>query len=160
MNTKNLTIVIIALAVIGLATYQFGLKKPNEKAASTSNGSLSVSEPMVLEGTKDAGQDVVMVQELKDGTYEATGKYVSPAGPETLGVTVTLKDGLIAEASVEPQAINKVSLKMQTMFKDGFKDQVIGKDITEVKLEKVSASSLSPKGFNDALQQIIEQAQG
>lgn len=152
MNTKNITIVIVALAVIGLATYQFGLKKPTEQAATTT------TESMVVEGTKDTEKDVMMKQGLKDGVYKVTGHYTSPSGEESLGVTVTLKDGLIAEAEVAPMATNQVSVKMQNLFKDGFKEQVIGKAITEVKLEKVSASSLTPKGFNDALEQIIKQA--
>ena len=47
-----------------------------------------------------------------------------------------------------------VGLKGETIVSNNVKTLVVGKKITDVKLDKVSGSSLTPKGFNDALEQI------
>lgn len=94
----------------------------------------------------------------KDGTYSATGKYTSPAGPEELGVTVTLKNNIVTDANVETKATAKRSMQMQQMFADNYKQFVVGKNINELNLGKISGSSLTPEGFNNALAQIKAQA--
>jgi uncharacterized protein with FMN-binding domain len=94
----------------------------------------------------------------KDGTYNATGKYNSPAGPETIEVTVTLKGDVVTDATVVSDATNTKSKFMQGMFIDNFKPQVIGKKIQDIHLTKVSGSSLTPIGFNDALTKIETKA--
>ena len=94
----------------------------------------------------------------KDGTYDVKGNYVSPGGPEQIGVLLTIKDDKIADISVTPQATRKLSQKYQDIFTENYKPLVMGKNIDEVQLDKVSGSSLTPKGFNDAIQQIKEQA--
>ena len=101
----------------------------------------------------------VVVQAYKDGTYAATGMYTSPAGKEEVGVSLTLKDNVITDVTFTPKATNEVSIKLQGMFASGFKELVVGKDINTVKLDKVSGSSLTPKGFNDALDKIRLEAQ-
>jgi hypothetical protein len=47
---------------------------------------------------------------------------------------------------------------MQTDFAANYKTQVIGKKIEGLELSKISGSSLTPKGFNDALEKIRSQA--
>lgn len=150
---------VVALAVIGIAAMQFNNNKSADQAASTTE-SMQQQDMVVDTGAvSPVTEDTNMVEvTLKNGTYNATGGYTSPAGEETIGVMVTLTDGIITEAEVEPQAVNEVSKKMQNSFKDGFKELVIGKPISEVKLSKVSASSLTSGGFNEALQKIIQEA--
>mgnify|MGYP007062794003 CR=1 FL=1 len=94
----------------------------------------------------------------KDGVYSTTGNYDSPAGPETIDVTLTIKDGLVEDASVQANATNAVSVKLQGVFVEGYKALVIGKKLSDLSLPKVSGSSLTPKGFNDALDEIRTQA--
>lgn len=101
----------------------------------------------------------VVVQAYKDGAYAATGVYTSPAGKEEVGVSLTLKDNIVTDVTFTPKATNEVSIKLQGMFASGFKELVVGKDINTVKLDKVSGSSLTPKGFNDALDKIRLEAQ-
>lgn len=100
-----------------------------------------------------------VVGNYKDGQYAATGGYNSPGGVEKLDVTLTLKNNVITAASVIPQATDPNSKKYQMMFASGCQGMVIGKDISTVNLTKVSGSSLTSQGFNDALQQIEQQAQ-
>jgi uncharacterized protein with FMN-binding domain len=97
-------------------------------------------------------------QSYKDGTYTTTGNYVSPGGAEELEVLITLKDGIITDAEVESKATRPNSVKFQGLFVSGYKPLVVGKSIDDVQLTKVSGSSLSPQGFNEALSEIKEQA--
>ncbi len=94
----------------------------------------------------------------KDGNYDATGSYVSPGGEEEIEVKVTLKDDVITDATAISKATRPESKNYQGQFVDGFKAQVIGKNINEVNLTKVSGSSLTPKGFNDAISKIKAEA--
>jgi hypothetical protein len=95
---------------------------------------------------------------FKDGTYTTVGTYNSPAGSEELGVRVTLKDDIIVETESTVKATVPPSVKMQQVFIANYKPLVIGKKITEVHLTKVSGSSLTPAGFNNALVKIEAQA--
>lgn len=100
----------------------------------------------------------IQAASYKDGVYDVKGSYNSPAGAETLGVKLTLKDNVVTDAEVVVEATNPKSKFMQDAFAGGYKEMVIGKKINDIHLEKVSGSSLTPIGFNDALEQIKSQA--
>lgn len=94
----------------------------------------------------------------KDGTYSATGSYMSPGGKDLLGVTITLADDVITSVTVTNGAGDHTSDRYQEKFISGYKQYVVGKNIADVKLTKVSGASLTPIGFNDALSQIKSKA--
>lgn len=94
----------------------------------------------------------------KDGTYTMNGSYFSPGGEESVGVTVTLKNGIITDSLVQVLATRPISIKLQGVFTVNYKPLVIGKSINDVVLDKVSGSSLTPKGWNDAIAKIKAQA--
>lgn len=94
----------------------------------------------------------------KDGTYSAIGVYTAPSGPEQVAVSITLKGNIITDATVTNTAKADISKKLQDMFIGGYKTYVVGQNIDTVKLNKISGSSLTPKGFNDALDKIKLQA--
>ena len=94
----------------------------------------------------------------KDGVYSATGSYISPGGQETIGVSLTLKDDVVVDATATAQATRPESVKYQGKFVSGYKTLVVGKKLAEINLTKVSGSSLTPKGFMDALTKIETQA--
>lgn len=96
---------------------------------------------------------------FKDGDYSAIGDYLSPGGPEQVEVQLTLKDGLVTVVAVVPRATRPISVKMQSTVRDNVAPLVVGKPIADLSLDKVSGSSLTPKGFNDALEKIRTQAQ-
>lgn len=100
-----------------------------------------------------------VVSNYKDGTYSATGTYQSPAGKEEIGITVTISNNIITDTTFTPKATNEVSIKLQKMFADGYKAVVVGRTLDEAKLDKVSGSSLTPKGWNDAIEKIKLEAQ-
>ena len=93
-----------------------------------------------------------------DGTYSADGSYDSPAGPESIAVSITLKDGIIIDSSVGNKADNRTSSRYQNMFIAGYKTYVVGKGIASVRVGKVSGSSLTGAGFNAALAKIKTEA--
>jgi uncharacterized protein with FMN-binding domain len=142
---------LVVLVVIGIVLFQ------NKKASSPSVESTSTK----MEATTSPASSSAATQtqsSYKDGTYEAVGNYVSPGGDEELGVKVILKDGVIEEADVTPKATRPNSVKFQNKFASGYKEMVIGKKLDDVKLSKVSGSSLAPMGFNDALDKIKTEA--
>jgi uncharacterized protein with FMN-binding domain len=97
--------------------------------------------------------------QYKDGTYTSEGTYKSPAGPETLSVTLTLANGVVTKAVVTGDAKNEVSVKLQKAFIDGYTDLVVGKPIDAINLTVVNGASLTSIGFMDALTKIKAQAQ-
>jgi len=95
----------------------------------------------------------------KDGTYSADGNYFSPGGSEQIALRLNIKDDIIADAVTEANSPSgPTAIRYQAIFVANFKQYVVGKKIDEVKLDKVSGSSLTPKGFNDALNKIKAQA--
>ena len=98
------------------------------------------------------------VSVYKDGTYSATGLYMSPGGEDQVAVTLTLANDIITSVTVTPTAGDHTSQRYQNRFVSGYKQYVIGKNIASVNLTVVSGSSLTPIGFNTALAQIKAQA--
>ena len=94
----------------------------------------------------------------KDGTYTATGTYDSPAGIESIGVSITLKNDIVTSSTVTPMTSNRTSSRYQQMFISGYQPYVVGKNINTIKLGTISRSSLTPTGFNNALATIKKQA--
>ncbi len=114
------------------------------------------TEPVTKTPTPSSAADTA--QKYEDGTYAATGNYISPAGAESVDVTVTLDDGVITDATFHGNATHPTSMKKQADFATGFEAQVVGKSIDDVSLGVVNGSSLAPKGFMDALVKIKAEA--
>ncbi|MBA3724323.1 MAG: calcium-binding protein [Candidatus Levybacteria bacterium] len=148
---------IIVIAFIGIFAYQSQTMTQNTTTSPQSNPT-TTSEST---GTNVTTNDENPTQEgtYKDGKYTAVGNYTSPGGEEELGVTLTVASGVVTDAIVEVKATRPISKARQTDFAANYKTQVIGKNIDEIQLTKVSGSSLSPKGFNDAVTQIKAEAQ-
>jgi uncharacterized protein with FMN-binding domain len=94
----------------------------------------------------------------KDGTYTATGSYMSPGGEDQITVTLTLANDVITAVSVTPAAGDWTSQRYQSYFASGYKQYVVGQNIDNVNLTYVSGPSLTPAGFDDAISQIKAQA--
>ncbi|MEI6022809.1 MAG: hypothetical protein WCQ32_03135 [bacterium] len=94
----------------------------------------------------------------KNGSYSATGSYMSPGGEDQIAVTLTIANDIVTAASVTPEAGDHTSARYQEKFISGYQGYVVGKNIASIYLTKVSGASLTPKGFNDALNQIKAQA--
>jgi uncharacterized protein with FMN-binding domain len=91
-----------------------------------------------------------------DGTYTAIGQYGGL--PSSIGVSVTLVEGVITAVTVTPHATDPTSLDYQTRFARAIPALVVGRNIDEVNLSKVAGSSGTPDGFNAAIQRIKAEA--
>lgn len=162
---KIVTAVVVAGAVIfGVTRLQS--KQPEATPTTTDSGAVSSTTPATPEVTKEtSGTDVAgttttstAASPYKDGTYTSVGSYRSPAGNESVDVTVILKDGIITGSTVVSEANDPNSKRYQGIFIANYKQYVNGKNIDEVNLSKVSGSSLTSAGFNAALAKIKIQA--
>lgn len=144
-KNKNLTTGIVIVAIIVVVTIAAAIYQQNP-AGQTSE---------LVSNEQTGGTNPT---DYESGTYEAVGNYISPGGAEEVGVTLVLEDGVVVDSTVEVLAEREISVAMQEDFAANYKDFVIGKYIDEVELTKVSGSSLTPNGFNDAVEKIKEQA--
>lgn len=143
MNQKKLSPAVIAVIVIVLvgmvAATAIIINQGNNQAGTTTQSS---SDPAVF----------------ADGQYQAEGRYLSPGGPHTVNLTVTIENGVITETQVTTDVTDSESLGYVQRFLGGYETEVVGKPVNEVSLSRVAGSSLTSIGFNDALDKIKEDA--
>ena len=109
-------------------------------------------------GTAEAEAPVGESVDYADGTYTAEGSYQTPETIETISVTLTIEDNAVAAVEVtgDPQA--RETEQYQGQFIDGIAEEVVGVAIDELDVSRVAGSSLTSGGFNDAVEDIKEQA--
>lgn len=112
----------------------------------------SSSSPSRDDASSTANEDA----DYENGTYTAKGEYGSL--PSHITVDVTLDDDIITDVNVTPHATNETSLDLQRRFADAVPGEVVGKPIDEVDVGRLAGSSGTPNGFNDAIDQIEDQA--
>lgn len=96
--------------------------------------------------------------EYTDGTYTATGDYISPAGPSQVTVEITIQNDSVANVIVTPLSTDATAKGFQTQFANGIADVIVGRDIDTLQVSRVGGSSLTSGGFNDALEKIKAEA--
>lgn len=89
-----------------------------------------------------------------DGTYTETGQYQSPNGTESIDVSLTLEDGVVTAVEVVGHNTNPNTEHFQGEFIGGIADEVVGKSIDELQVDRVAGSSLTSGGFNSAVEAI------
>ena len=148
-NSKNKVGIIIGVIVVfGVLGVSVVLGR---KATPTTPPSAPLLNPPI-----DVPKNSVSM--YKDGTYSATGQYMSPGGLDKIAITLTLSNDIVTDVSATPEPGDNTSARYQDKFISSYKDYVVGRNIADINLTKVSGSSLTPKGFNDALAQIKAQA--
>lgn len=145
-------VVIVVIAVAVFAYYTTQGSKQTATQTQTTQQVQATSAPTATTGV------TTTTSPYKDGQYSATGDYVTPGGPRQVGVVITLKDGVITDSVFTGKAQDEESQRFQGEFAANYKSLVVGKNINEVSLTKVSGSSLTPKGFNDALDKVKAEA--
>jgi len=166
MHQKKKTAIIIFITALVFAFVLLFFLTPskNSSEAQTSNVVVPENVPATTTTTTTTSVQSVTtpppadIPKYKDGTYTATGSYDSPAGIESVNVSVTLSDDIVVSSSVTPLAEDGRSMGYQEMFIDAYKQYVVGKSLDSIHLDVVSGSSLTPKGFNDALITIKSEA--
>ncbi|MGN7860039.1 FMN-binding protein [Microbacterium sp. 22303] len=96
----------------------------------------------------------------KDGTYTADGSYQTPETVEKITVDLTVSQDTVTKVEVtgDPQASE--TKHYQSQFIGGIAAQVVGKKLDDISVSRVSGSSLTSKGFNQALATIRTEAKG
>ena len=94
----------------------------------------------------------------KDGTYTAEGTYQTPETVEKISVTLTLESNKVTAVEVtgDPQA--RETEQYQSEFIGGIQDEVVGKNIDDLSVDRVGGSSLTSGGFNAAVAEIRTEA--
>lgn len=123
---------------------------------STDSSDISSDSASIISSSTDSGSDSSDV--YKDGTYQATGSYSSPAGTESIGISVTVQDDVVTATSATSQAQDNDSKAYQQDFISAYSSYVVGKKLSDIHLGVVAGSSLTPNGFNQALETIKQQA--
>lgn len=90
-----------------------------------------------------------------DGTYTAEGSYTSPGGRDTISVTLVVKSDLVTQVTVNAVEASSHSMKHIRDFNGGIGQFVIGQNLEGLASPaRVAGSSLTGKGFNQALSRI------
>jgi len=94
----------------------------------------------------------------KDGTYSAEGSYQTPETVEKIKVSLTISDGSVTAVEVtgDPQA--RETRQYQADFIGGISNEVVGKKLDDLSVDKVGGSSLTSGGFNAAVKEIRTEA--
>lgn len=167
-NTKdNKTLaklaILIAIVIIAVGLKAFVSKKPAMDIipayASTPTGSpASSSSAANTSGASSNSTGANTSSAYKDGNYSATGQYDSPGGNESITISLSLKNGDVTATSAKSGANDSTAQQFQSDFIAGYKSLVVGKSIDSIHLSRVSGSSLTSQGFNEALNSIKSQA--
>lgn len=97
-------------------------------------------------------------QAYEDGEFTQVGSYVSPGGTEEIGVTLTLEKDVVTAVSTEPMPSNPTAKLYQERFSGGIQEEIVGKTLDELKVDKVAGSSLTSGGFAEATDLIKSEA--
>jgi uncharacterized protein with FMN-binding domain len=152
----GLALLVLAVVIVGGLIVSSGKVKSTPPAQLVAAGSTARHSSAPSTGSANAS---TAGSTYKDGSYSATGSYDSPAGTESVKVSLTLAADKVTAATVVSEADDPTAASYQMNFISGYKPFVIGKDITAIKVSNVSGSSLTSIGFKDALAKIEHQAQ-
>ena len=122
--------------------------------ATTLAGCTAAAENTSTGGSDSGDSTTTTSGDYTDGTYTESGSYQAPSGEETVEVTVTLADNKITDVKVVGEASDPQAKRHQGEFSDGIAGEVVGKNIDEIKVDKVGGSSLTSGGFNEAIDAI------
>lgn len=152
-NKAIVAVIVIVLLAAATAGGVYVFNQNNESSDTSADQTPTTSSPSSKTPTTSSSSGT-----YKDGTYSATGGYISPGGNESIDVTLAIADGKITTASATTHPATSTSSQYQSEFTGSFKSLVVGKSVDEIRLSRVAGSSLTSNGFNDALEQIKDEA--
>jgi hypothetical protein len=155
-NAKIATVVVIVV-VAAIATGVLFMNRKDTDATNTATNSTNSSQTATPVPTETTGADdavAVAPGTFKNGSYTATGSYRTPEDTETITVQLSVTDDIVTDVSVAYEPKSRESTEYQTEFANNYKSEVVGKKLSDIELNRIAGSSLTPKGFNDALEKI------
>ena len=160
MSQQNKTKIIGLIVIVLLstaATTGVVLVKNGRNSDALSSTSTQSSTTASTYGATQATSSTP--SSYKDGTYTAQGSFDTPNGTEQIGVTIKLSGNNITSVSVDDSSIySGTSFAYTERFINGLNSVVVGKNIDTVSVGRISGASLTPIGFNAALDTIKSQA--
>lgn len=158
-SSKKQLVTVLALLVLVVVIVGVFVTTKNKKTTKPSTATTTQKTNTTTPSTAATNTtNTTNTDTYNDGEYSATGHYMSPGGNETIKISVTLKDGTVTGTSAQSGANEEEGREYQAMFISGYKQEIVGKSIDSIKLSRVSGSSLTSQGFNEALAQIKLQA--
>ncbi len=154
-NTKIIGLIVVVLLSTAATTGAVLIK--NGPSDSMSSNTAQSSATASTYGSAPAANTTP--SNYKDGTYTAQGGFDTPSGSEQIGVTIKLASNTITSVSVDDSSIySGTSFAYTERFINGLSSVVVGQNIDSVNVGRISGASLTPIGFNAALDAIKSQA--
>ena len=152
--------VAILIIVVLVVAVSVANKKSVASAAvqATANQPVATLSPSPAGTTSSSTSTTSVGSTYKDGTYTASSSYQTPGGQEDITVKLSLANGAVTGTTISQAANNRESEQYQGSFKQNYSSYVVGKKLSDINLSRVSGSSLTSDGFNQALDQIMSQA--
>lgn len=122
-----------------------------DAATSTANSSQAADTTTTTNSTSSTGG-------YNDGTYAASADYSVPHGNNSIKVSLTVKNGVVASVSSSHDYADHESGMYVDWFDAAIDNFVVGKSLGDISLNRVGGASLTTYGFDDALATIANQA--
>ncbi|WP_461169050.1 FMN-binding protein [Arthrobacter sp. Z1-15] len=158
MNHTRKTLLFTAASLTLASTACTG-PAAEEAPAAQEPSAASPAAPQSAAPQSAAPQDAAPAGSYADGEYSAQGSYTPPSNQtEDVDVTLTLEDSVVTALEVTTSGNHPTSKMHQRDFTSKVQEQVVGRNLDELDVDKVGGSSLTSSGFNKALDAIRSEA--
>lgn len=157
-KTVATLIIIVAVIFISVSVKAYDNKSKTSTTLTTPKTIASNTAQAINTNSAPNSTAAASTSGYKDGTYSASADYYVPHGSESIAVSLTIKGGVVTDSSVQNSESNPESAAFQEDFTAIYKDFVIGKNVSKLRLTYVAGASDTTNGFNYALRQIQNQA--
>jgi uncharacterized protein with FMN-binding domain len=155
IRTRTALLTLTGLSALGILT-------GCSAGAASSGGSPAAGAPDVASSSSAAPDDTASGSAsgatYKDGTFTEQGTYSSPGGQEVISVRLEIASDTVKDVEVKTVKADPTATQYEAMFIKGIQGEVVGKKVDDLKVTHVSGSSLTSKGFDDALAKIKSDA--
>jgi uncharacterized protein with FMN-binding domain len=160
---KKLVGIVVATVILGGAVIAADkLKTKSVTAANTEIPTTPTDTPAATD-TPTATSNATATPSssgYKDGSYSATATYRVPHGSESIGVTLTVKNGTVTGSSLQQSMSDRESQRYQEDFAAEYQAYVVGQKLSSLNVPVVAGASDTSDAFNQAANQITQKAQG
>lgn len=154
-RVKLIGIIVIVLLVAGGTAGVIAVRNQEQTSPTPTPPAQTAQDETPVTPAPDQSSD----SDYNNGSYTAAADYSTPEGQERIGVTATLANDIVTAISIDDSAVySREAQEYVALFSSGVASQVVGKNVDEVYLTRVSGSSLTSSGFNQALEMIKNEA--
>ncbi|NEG79231.1 FMN-binding protein [Bifidobacterium avesanii] len=126
-------------------------------AAPSGSDSDNATNPTAQSTHSQPSSDKKDTGNYADGDYKVQGVY-GPIGEDTIDVTITVKDGNVANVDVVGHPFTTISKNHQNDFAAAINGVVDGKPLKDLKIDTVAGASWTSDAFNEALKVARQEA--